>query len=282
MVHKLLKTTSKFIYALFVCSFLSTFLSPVDTALAEQGLPPPTSREELYERAAITELWQPLPPMVSTISGSAATNDQQIVLGANIPSDATVLLGKSGALSAWRHAEGADAQWDYVDGVMTVRPGSGDIFTRETFGSVQLHIEWASPAKIVSEGQGRGNSGVFFMEEYEVQVLDSYDNPTYVNGQAGSVYKQHIPLVNASRPPGVWQSYDIVFTQPIFSENQRLVHPARLTVFHNGVLIQNNVELQGPTEFVGKPNYQAHGKASLKLQDHGNYVQYRNIWVRPL
>jgi len=160
---------------------------------------------------------------------------------------------------------------------------TGDIMTRQGFGDCQLHIEWRTPKKVVGNGQGRGNSGVFLMNRYEVQVLDSYDNETYYNGQAGSIYKQHIPLVNSSRKPGKWQSYDIIFKAPVFDEDNILVSPAMITVFHNGVLIQNNVEIKGPTSYVGQPKYVPHkNKEPLKLQDHSNPVRYRNIWIREL
>jgi hypothetical protein len=166
---------------------------------------------------------------------------------------------------------------------MTVVPGAGDIRTRRGFGDVQLHIEWRTPAEVSGEGQGRGNSGIFLMERYELQVLDSYENRTYANGQAGAIYKQHIPLVNASRRPGEWQSYDVVFTAPRFGADGTLLNPAYMTVFHNGVLIQNHVALRGPTRYIGEPSYEAHAdRAALVLQDHGNPVSYRNIWLREI
>ncbi len=166
---------------------------------------------------------------------------------------------------------------------MTVVPGAGNIRTRRRFGDLQLHIEWRTPAEVSGEGQGRGNSGIFLMERYELQVLDSYDNRTYSNGQAGAIYKQHIPMVNASREPGEWQSYDVVFTAPRFGADGALLSPARMTVFHNGVLILNHVELRGPTKFIGEPEYEAHAdRVPLLLQDHGNPVSYRNVWVREI
>ena len=219
------------------------------------------------QQAEVTELWQPEPPVVVAEQGQ-------------VPSDAIVLLGED--LSAWRHGSGDPAQWHMDEGVATVKAGTGDIFTKDSFESVQLHVEWRSPTEIEGEGQGRGNSGVFLMQHYEVQVLDSYQNPTYANGQAASVYKQHIPLVNASRSPGEWQSYDIIFMAPVFDSAGRIRRPATLTVLHNGVLVQNNVSVQGPTEFIGEPNYDAHGPLPIKLQDHSNPVSYRNIWVRRL
>jgi hypothetical protein len=175
------------------------------------------------------------------------------------------------------------AQWEVAGGVMTVAPGTGAIETKRAFGDVQLHLEWNAPVDEGKSGQGYSNSGVFFMGLYEVQILNSYENDTYNNGQASSVYKQHIPLVNASRAPGQWQSYDIIFMVPRFSEKGSLISPARITVLHNGVLVQNNVELLGPTTFIGASHYTPHPeKMPLALQDHGDLVQFRNIWIREL
>ena len=175
------------------------------------------------------------------------------------------------------------AQWEVAGGVMTVAPGTGAIETKRAFGDVQLHVEWNAPVAEGKSGQGYSNSGVFFMGLYEVQILNSYENETYNNGQASSVYKQHIPLVNASRAPGEWQSYDIIFMAPRFSEKGSLVSPARITVFHNGVLVQNNVELMGPTTYIGASHYTPHPeKMPLALQDHGDPVLFRNIWIREL
>lgn len=197
------------------------------------------------------------------------------------PSDAIVLFdGKD--LSKWRSANGGEAKWKVQDGYMEVVRRTGDIATVQEFGDCQLHIEWAAPAEVKGEGQERGNSGVFLMERYEVQVLDSYNNKTYYHGQAGAIYNQYAPLVNASRKPGDWQSYDIVFKAPKFDEQGKVTERARITVLHNGVLIQNNVEIYGNTWHDRPALYLAHGNASLKLQDHGNPVRYRNIWIRPL
>lgn len=179
--------------------------------------------------------------------------------------------------------DGEDAEWTVDNGVLTVAPGTGSIETREGFGDVQLHIEWLAPEDEGKTGQGYSNSGVIFMGLYEVQVLNSYENETYNNGQAASVYKQHIPLVNASKPVNEWQEYDIIFMAPKFSEKGTLVSPAKVTVFHNGVLVQNGVELLGPTTYIGTPYYIAHEeKLPIALQDHGNPIQFRNIWVREL
>ncbi|HVF92659.1 MAG TPA: DUF1080 domain-containing protein [Blastocatellia bacterium] len=199
------------------------------------------------------------------------------------PSDAVVLFNGSD-LSKWRSVkDGGDARWQIKDGYMEVAPGTGDIATREGFGDCQLHIEWAAPSVVKGEDQGRGNSGVFLMERYEVQVLDSYNNVTYYHGQAGAIYKQYAPLVNASRKPGEWQAYDIIFKAPKFDEQGKVTERARITVLHNGVLIQNNVEIHGNTWHDKPPLYLAHGpKASVQLQDHGDLVRFRNVWIRPL
>lgn len=216
-----------------------------------------------------TEVWEPVPEIVRPGSYDRLP-----------PSDAIVLLGED--LSAWESMDGKEVGWIVEEGIATVKPGEGDIRTKQSFGSVQLHVEWRTPAAIEEQkGQGRGNSGVFLQTFYEVQVLDSYKNRTYSNGQAGSLYKQHIPLVNAMRPPMEWQTYDIIYEAPEF-DGEKLEKPAYITVIHNGVLIQNHVELKGETVFIGKPEYTPHGKLPLKLQDHGNLISYRNIWIREL
>lgn len=197
------------------------------------------------------------------------------------PSDAVVLFNGSD-LNEWVGRDDAAPKWELKDGVVTVVKGTGDMKTKKTFGDAQIHIEWRAPTVIVGEGQGRGNSGIFLQERYEVQVLDSYESTTYSNGQAGSIYKQHVPLVNPLRKPGEWQSYDIIYTAPRFSDNGRIIHPAYVTILINGVLVQNHVALWGPTEYKGLPVYSTHGKGSIRLQDHGNPVSYRNIWVREL
>lgn len=197
------------------------------------------------------------------------------------PSDAIILFdGKD--LSKWRAEAGGDAKWKVEDGVMTVN-GTGHIMTKEGFGSCQLHVEWATPAEVKGEGQGRGNSGVFLQSTYEIQVLDSYENKTYFHGQAGSVYKQHAPLVNACRKPGEWQTYDIIYHAPQFSPDGKVLKRADVTVLQNGVLVQDHAEILGETSHIGMPSYKKHAaKMPLKLQDHGNPVRYRNIWIRPL
>jgi hypothetical protein len=198
------------------------------------------------------------------------------------PSDAIVLFdGKD--LSRWRSDSGKPAAWTVRDGYMEVKPGAGTIQTAQGFGSVQLHIEWASPTPPEGESQERGNSGVYLMGLYEVQVLDSYDNPTYADGAAASLFGQYPPLVNASRKPGEWQTYDIVFDAPEFKSDGSLERPAVVTVFQNGVLVQDHVVLTGPTAYLERPPYKAHAdKLPLMLQDHGHRVRYRNVWVREL
>ncbi len=200
------------------------------------------------------------------------------------PSDAIVLFDGTD-LSAWQSRDGSDAPWKLEDGAMRVVQGSGDIRTRDAFGSCQLHIEWASPETVQNKAQRRGNSGVFLMDTYEVQILDSYDNDTYPDGQAASIYGQAPPLVNASRKPGEWQSFDIIFHAPVFEDGQ-VKKPGTITVFHNGVLVQDHWEIQGRTRHRQRPNYQPHPeKMPLRLQDHndpGDQVRFRNIWIRPL
>ena len=198
------------------------------------------------------------------------------------PEDAIVLLGNSG-LSAWQGDSVTPAAWHYDHGVMTVAPGTGSLQTRQSFGSVQLHVEFATVNPPVGEGQERSNSGVFLMGRYEVQILDSYNAETYADGQAGALYGQSPPLVNASRPPGVWQSYDIVFIHPIFGADGAVLRPARMTVFQNGILVQNNFQMIGQTAHGRVATYEPHAeKLPLALQDHGYPVRFRDIWVREL
>lgn len=241
------------------------------------GISQKQDQDSIVKESEKTEIWQPVPPVVTP--GSTA---------ADAPSDAIVLFN-GGSLDQWvKESDGGTPGWKPDgDGAMTVVKGSGNIRTREAFGSCQLHIEWREPSAIAGASQSRGNSGIFFMGRYELQVLDSYNNPTYVNGQAGSIYKQHIPLVNASKKPGEWQSYDVIFIAPVFDKRGKALIPAHITVLHNGVLIQNNVEIKGSTQWVGLPSYEKHNsKEPLVLQDHGrdggNPVSYRNIWIRKL
>lgn len=194
----------------------------------------------------------------------------------SVPSDAVVLFdGKS--LDAWH---GGD-RWKIADGAATA--AGGGITTKDSFGDVQFHVEWAAPEKVSGSGQGRGNSGVYFMGAYEVQILDSYDNTTYFDGQAASIYKQHPPLVNACRKPGEWQTYDIYFKAPKFDAGGKVIKPAYMTVVHNGLCVQNNFELLGATSWDMAPKYTAHAdKLPISIQFHGNPVKFRNIWARDL
>jgi hypothetical protein len=216
-----------------------------------------------------TEVWEPEPAVVTPGEGTAP------------PSDAIVLFNGID-LNNWESTKGGEAKWEVSEGAMTIVKGSGAIRTKEVFGDCQLHIEWRAPSEVVGKGQGRGNSGVFLQGIYEVQVLDSYNNRTYSNGQAASLYKQSMPLANACRPPGVWQTYDIIYRAPIFDEDGELASPANITVIHNGVLVQNHYMLKGHTPYIGLPKYEKHGDGPLMLQDHGNPVSFRNIWIRKL
>lgn len=200
-----------------------------------------------------------------------------ITVGENgIPSDAIVLFNGTD-LSAWDNAD----NWKVEDGAMI--SGKGNPTTKESFGDCQLHIEWSAPVPPTGSGQGRGNSGVFLMNTYEIQVLDSYDNETYFDGQAGAIYKQTPPQVNAMRPPGEWNVYDIIWTSPRFNEDGSLDSPAYMTALHNGVLILNHFELKGDTPFNRPPKYTKHAdRLPIRLQDHGNPVRFRNIWIREI
>ncbi len=198
------------------------------------------------------------------------------------PADAIVLYDGHD-LSQWRDDKGGPARWTAAKGYFEVAPGTGSLQTARAFGDVQLHIEWSAPNPPHGTSQERGNSGVFLMGQYEVQVLDSYQNRTYADGQAAAIYGQYPPLVNVTRPPGEWNAYDIVFHRPHFDANGRVTAPARFTVFQNGVLVQDNVVLTGPTAHMERPPYTAHpDKLPLSLQDHGNKVRYRNVWIREL
>jgi hypothetical protein len=240
------------------------------STLAGQGLAQP-------DRAWKQHDWsRPRPPIIEP--GTPSTLDKP----GQPPSDAAVLFdGKD--LSQWASLDGSPAKWIVKEGVMECVKDSGYVRTLRNFGDCQLHVEWAAPTPPQGQSQGRGNSGVFLMGLYEVQVLDSYDNVTYADGQAAAAYGQHPPLVNASRPPGQWQSYDIIFTRPRFDAKGELVSPARLTVLHNGVLAQHHVALAGGTAWMSPEPYKPHpDKLPLSLQDHGNPVRFRNIWVRDL
>ncbi|MDG1872361.1 MAG: DUF1080 domain-containing protein [Mariniblastus sp.] len=202
----------------------------------------------------------------------------------NAPSDAIVLFDGTD-MSKWRSRNGGAAKWKIVENAMESVRNGGYVFSRQEFGDCQVHLEFASPKNVKGNGQGRGNSGVFLMGEFEIQVLDSFDNQTYADGSAGSVYGQYPPLVNASRGPGQWQTYDIVFRRPRFDGDGKLIKRARLTVLHNGVLVQDASLAFGPTNWIQHHSYAGlknKTKGPLGLQDHGNPVRYRNIWVRPL
>lgn len=224
------------------------------------------------DSARLTEVWRPEPKVITPGKNSG-----------DAPSDAIILFdGKD--FSKWESAaQKPSVQWKISNNAMTVGRGTGGIRTKEKFGDCQLHIEWRAPDSVKGNGQGRGNSGIFLMGQYELQVLDSYNNRTYSNGQAGSIYKQYIPLVNPTRPPGEWQTYDIIFTAPRFKSDSAVLSPARITVLLNNVLVQNNIAIWGSTQYIGIPSYIMHGdKEALMLQDHGDLVSFRNIWIRPL
>lgn len=227
-----------------------------------------------------TEQWEPVPQIISPGEKSGAP-----------PADAIILFdGKD--LKEWVSVKDkTPARWTINDGAFTVKKGTGNIETKRSFSNYQLHMEWKIPENITGSGQARGNSGVFLASTgpgdagYELQILDSYNNKTYTNGQAASIYKQYIPLVNAAKKPGEWQTYDVIWTAPVFNEDGSLRTPARVTVFHNGILVQNNAELKGETVYIGKPAYKKHGPAPIKLQDHGDPsepISFRNIWLREL
>jgi len=227
-----------------------------------------------------TEVWEPVPAVVTPGATCGAP-----------PSDAVVLFDGAN-LDEWVSAQDhSPARWLVHDGVVTVNKAAGNIETKRRFRDYQLHIEWQVPANITGSDQARGNSGVFLASTgpgdagYELQVLDSYNNKTYVNGQAGSIYKQGIPLVNPNRKPGEWQSYDVVWTAPVFNADGTLKTPAYVTVLFNGVLVQNHFELKGETLYIGKPFYKKFDSAPIKLQAHGDRsepISFRNIWVREL
>jgi hypothetical protein len=227
-----------------------------------------------------TEIWTPVPKVVTP--GESFRD---------APSDAIILFdGKN--LDQWVQVDdNSPAKWDVHDGILTVNKKYGNIATKQSFTNYQLHLEWKVPADIEGSGQARGNSGVFLASlgkgdaGYELQVLDSYNNKTYVNGMAGSLYKQAIPLANPGRQPGQWQTYDVVWTAPTFNADGSLKTPAKATVFFNGVVVENNFELIGPTLYIGKPVYRAHGASPIKLQAHGDKskpLSFRNIWVREI
>ena len=238
---------------------------------------PGTQQRPVDPRRMVAGMMEIMEPEVQIIQPGARDSDP--------PSDAIILFNGGDISAEWEDTRGNPSKWIVKDSTLISVRGSGFIQTKRKFGSCQLHVEWRTPSEVTGESQGRGNSGVFLQGLYEVQVLDSYNNLTYRHGQAGSIYKQFAPLVNASRGPGEWQSYDIIFTAPTFNKDSiSYFTPPRMTVLHNGVLIQNNVSLRGPTDYVNIPEafIRAHDSGPIQLQDHGNPVAYRNIWIREL
>jgi hypothetical protein len=236
-------------------------------------------RKALEATIKSTEQWTPVPAMIQPGEGGAP------------PSDALVLFDGSN-LDAWvSTSDHTPARWLVADHVLTVVKPAGNIETRQSFKNYQLHLEWRIPADITGQGQARGNSGLFLASTgpgdagYEIQILDSWNNATYVNGQAASIYKQAAPLVNASRPPGQWQTYDVIWTAPVFAPDGAVKQPGYVTVLHNGVLVQDHKALAGETVYMGKPFYVPYDRAPIKLQAHGDPsppISFRNIWVREL
>lgn len=254
---------------------LFAFTIPVLSSLAQQ-----TPSTQPQAKPEDTEVWKPVPEVVTPGATCGAA-----------PSDAIILFdGKN--LDQWVSAQDKSAaQWIVSDGVLTVNKKAGNIETKRSFKNYQLHLEWKVPENITGSGQLRGNSGLFLASTgpgdagYELQILDSYSNQTYVNGMAASIYKQAIPLVNANRKPGEWQTYDVVWTAPVFAADGSLKTPANVTAFFNGVLVQNHFELKGETRYIGQPFYKKYDRAPIKLQAHGDpseAISFRNIWVREL
>lgn len=255
------------------CKFILSFLlfTQVVSAYAQ---------ETDAEKSKRTEVWSPVPKVVTPAKNSGSP-----------PSDAVILFnGKN--LNQWASTKDSTkpAMWTISNDVLTVKKGTGNIETKQSFLDYQLHIEWRIPKNITGSGQARGNSGVFLAawgtgeSGYEIQILDSYKNDTYVNGQAGSIYKQHIPLANANLPPGEWNVYDIAWTAPRFNDDGSVKSPGMVTAFLNGILVQNNVAIKGETRWIGAPEYKKHGPLPIMLQDHGDpspAISFRNIWVRP-
>lgn len=236
----------------------------ISQSAKEEKLPPPS----------VTEDWSRKPPLVTP----GETYPQP-------PSDAVVLYSGPADLGKWEHPDGSPVKWATTNEALTIVPKATDIRTKQKFGNMQLHLEWRTPDPAEDKDFNRGNSGVLIMGLYELQIYESYnyDTKIYYNGQAGSVYKQHAPLVNAARKPRTWQTYDVVFEAPVFNADKTLKTPAFMTVFHNHVLILNHVELKGPMVYQGFPKYQYHdAKLPLQLQEHGSRVSFRNIWVREL
>ncbi|MCF0040539.1 3-keto-disaccharide hydrolase [Dyadobacter fanqingshengii] len=249
-------------YKLSIAVFSATLFTRIISF--SQTLPP----------ASATEDWSTKPPVVVPAESAELP-----------PSDAVVLYSGKGDLDQWEHLDGSAVKWEINAEGMMIVPKTTDIQTKQKFGSAQVHVEWKTPDPKEDQGMNRGNSGVFLMGLYELQIYESYNYETriYYNGQAGSVYKQHIPLVNAARKPQAWQSFDIIFNAPVFNADKTLKTPAYMTVLHNNVLILNHVELKGPMVYQGFPKYEYHeAKMPLRLQEHGSRVSFRNIWIREL
>ena len=225
-------------------------------------------------RPGMTEFWTPQPKVVKP--GDIKTN--------SAPSDAIVLFDGTN-LSAWKSSRGGEADWQVHDGVFTVDKSKGDIITKQSFGSFQLHLEWCVPENITGTSQGRGNSGVFLQDKYEIQILDNYNNETYANGQAGSVYKQVIPNANAMRKPGEWNVYDIIYNAPVFNDDGTYKVAPTVTVIQNGIVLLNHFTILGTTEYIGVPRVVPHGDGPIRLQMHGDPsepISFRNIWLREM
>jgi len=269
------------VLALVVLVSHSVAGTPVEARQPPAGqAPAPASQAPRGGDPKLTEVWEPVPPVVTPGAADAAP-----------PSDAIVLFDGTN-LDQWVSTrDKGPAKWIVADGVLTVDKKTGNIETKRSFRNYQIHLEWRIPAAITGQDQQRGNSGLFLASTgggdagYELQILDSYNNKTYSNGQAASIYKQAIPLANATRKPGEWQTYDVVWTAPVFNADGTVKSPARVTAFHNGVLVQNNFELKGETLYIGQPVYKKYDTAPIKLQSHGDpspAISYRNIWVREL
>ncbi|HEU4962070.1 MAG TPA: DUF1080 domain-containing protein [Sphingomonas sp.] len=244
-------------------------------------LPTVAAAQESKPRPEDTEQWSPAVPVVIPAPFASTAP----------PSDAITLFDGT-SLDHWESVEdGSPARWKVAGGILTVAKDAGNIQTRQSFGSYQLHLEYRIPANITGKGQARGNSGLFLASTgkgdkgYELQILDSYRNDTYVNGQAGSIYKQYPPLANPVRKPGEWQTIDVVWNKPIFAADGSVTRPAHVTAFINGVLVQDDAKLRGETLYIGKPSYSAYDRAPIKLQAHGDAsapISFRNIWVREI
>ena len=259
MIANILRT----VFLLFCAVATSSMLS------AQEKFPKPGKM-----KPDMSEFWLPQPEIVTP---GTEPSDEPVPA----PSDAVVLFdGKD--LSAWKSSRDGEAEWIVSDSVFIVKKGTGDIETKEHFNDFQLHLEWKIPASITGSSQGRGNSGVFLQGLYEVQVLDNYGNKTYANGQAGSIYKQSAPLVNAMQKPGEWNVYDIIYQAPTFKSDSTYRSYPFVTVIHNGVLVQNNTRINGTTPYIGFPQVEEHGAGPIRLQDHGNPISFRNIWIREL